>query len=690
MENFKISDLAGRNDAAMAVGVIGILLIMILPLPTLVLDILLSFNITISILILLISMYTLKPLEFSVFPTILLVTTLFRLSLNVASTRLVLLNGNEGVGAAGQVIKSFGYFVIGGNYFVGVVVFTILVVINFVVITKGAGRIAEVAARFTLDAMPGKQMSIDADLNAGLINETEARERRLNIAHEAEFYGAMDGSSKFVRGEAVAGMVIMFVNIIGGFLIGIMQHKMTLIESARTYTLLSIGDGLVSQIPALIVSTAAGIVTTRSASDSTLGEGISKQLLTNSKALGATAMILTLLGLVPGLPHIPFLILGSLAGAASYMGLQKKETDSKAIEMEKTSERQEVKIESLLPLDVLELQVGYGLIPLIDTTQDGELLERVKSIRRQFASEMGIIVPSIHISDNLQFKPGQYSIIIKGAEVASGDLLLGHYLALNSGTIQGKIDGIPTKEPAFGLPGMWITEREKERAQLAGYTVVDLSSVIATHLTEVIRAHAQELLGRQEVQTLLENVSKSKPKVVEELIPGLLSLGAVVKVLQNLLREQVPIRDMVTIIETLADYATMTKDPDILTEYVRQSLSRIITKKYQTSQGDIPLMLLDQKIEEIIEGSIQHTPQGSYLALEPGVAQQVLNRLAQAVITFTQKNYHPIILCSPVIRSHLRKLLERYMPNLVVLSHKEISPNVKIQSLDVVSISDAI
>lgn len=684
--------LARNSDVIMAIAIVGILVIMVIPIPTFLMDGLLSFNITVSVIVLLVAMYTLKPLEFSVFPSLLLVVTLFRLSLNVASTRLILLYGNEGTDAAGQVIKAFGSFVVGGNYVVGMVVFLILVIINFVVITKGATRIAEVAARFTLDAMPGKQMSIDADLNAGLITDVEARTRRADIAREADFYGAMDGASKFVRGDAIACIVITLVNIIGGLIIGVLQKGMPISDAAQNYTLLTIGDGLVSQIPALIVSTGAGILVTRAASEAQLGNEIMNQLTEHPRAIAIASAVLIFLGLVPGLPTFPFVMLGSLAGGLAYMTFKSKRAilvkrgeEKKAVEKARGVE----KVETLLPLDILELEVGYGLIPLVDAEQGGELLERIKSIRRQLALEMGVIIPPVHIRDNMQLKPNQYAIIIKGVEVSGGELMPGYYLAMNPGDAKAEIEGIRTKEPAFGIPALWIGEQDKEKAQIAGYTVVDLSTVVATHLSEVLKTHSHELLGRQEVQALLDTLAAERPKVVEELLPNLLSVGGVQKVLQNLLREQVSIRDLLTIVETLADYAPITKNTDILTEYVRQRLARTIDKQYATAEGEMAVVTLDSEIEELISNAVQHTEHESYISLEPAKAQRILTQINKALERFTSMNYQPIVLCSPGIRPHLKKLTERFLPTLVVLSHNEIDKRYRLKSLGVISLSHA-
>jgi flagellar biosynthesis protein FlhA len=682
-----------QSDLLTAVGVIGILLLMILPLPTILLDILLSLSITFSLVILLTSLYIKTPLEFSTYPALLLLTTLFRLSLNIASTRLILLHGNEGPSAAGQVIKSFGLFVVGGNYFVGFIIFIILVIINFVVITKGSGRIAEVAARFTLDAMPGKQMSIDADLNAGIIDETEARKRRARISQEAEFYGAMDGASKFVRGEAVAGMVIILINIGGGFIIGIFQQNLPLLTAAQTYTILTIGDALVSQIPALISSTAAGLIVSRGSSDQSMGKELGKQFKVQPQAIALSAGILFSLGLIPGLPHIPFITLSVVTGFLAHFisKEQKKQAQKKMEESQKAAmiPHAPEQVETLLTLDRLELEVGYGLIPLVDEEQNGDLLNRIRSIRRQFAMDLGIVVPPLRVRDNLQLKPGEYRIVIKGNEMARGEMMPGYVMALNPGEVKKTVEGIPTKEPVFQLPALWILEKRKEEAQFAGYTVVDIPTIIATNLTEVIRTHADELLSRQDVQKLLDRLAQNYPKVVEELVPSILPLGLIQKVLQNLLKERVSIRDLLTILETMADSVSITKDPDLLTEYVRQRLGRSIVKQYETTEGVLPLITIDQKIEDILREGIQKADHGSYLSLEPNLAQKILMSINQTLDRMSQANYQPIILCSPTIRRHLKKLLDRFLPQVVVLSHNELTGQAKIQSLGTVTLKYA-
>ena len=681
-----------NTDLFLAIGVVGIIMLLVLPLPTLLLDLLLTVSIALSVLILFVALFILRPLDFSAFPTVLLIITLFRLSLNVASTRLILGNGaTEGVAAAGNVIQAFGDFVVLGNYVVGIIIFLILVIINFVVVTKGAGRIAEVAARFTLDAMPGKQMAIDADLNAGIIEEAEAKERRATIQKEADFYGAMDGASKFVRGDAIAGLIITGVNIVGGLVIGVFQFGMPLNTALNTYTVLTVGDGLVAQIPALIVSMAAGIAVTKAAGEVPLSEDLKSQLLGNPRALAIAAIVILVFALIPGMPTFPLLTVALAAGSLAYylyrstQRASEQQVELAALEMAREAEEAPEDIEALLPIDRLGFELGYGLIPLVDAEQDGELLDRIKSIRRQIAMDLGFIVPPIHIKDNLELAPGGYSIIIKGVEVGRGEVLLDHLLAMKTGDVDEDITGIDTIEPAFGLPALWVQPELQERAQFAGYTVVDLPTVLATHLIEVIKRHAPEFLGRQETQRLVDNFAKNEPKVVEELIPNVLSLGVVQKSLQNLLRERVSIRDLHTVLETLADMGGLTKDPDLLTEYVRQNLARTITRQYQTPDGTLPLISLNQEWEDQMANAIQTTPQGSsYLALDPEMAQTVIQSVEAQLERFSVLNYQPILLCSPLIRPHLKKLTERFTPNLVVLSHNEISHDVRIESLGMV------
>ena len=676
-----------NTELFLAIGLVTVVVVMIIPVPPVLLDVMLTISIMLGLLILLVSLFTERPLDFSAFPTVLLFVTLYRLSLNVATTRMILLHGSEGTDAAGHVIQAFGQFVVGGSYVVGLIIFTVLIIINFVVITKGATRIAEVSARFTLDAMPGKQMSIDADLNAGLIDEAGARARRKEIEQQADFYGAMDGAAKFVRGDAIAGIIIVLVNIIGGFVIGVAQSGMDMATAASNYTLLSVGDGLVSQIPALIVSTAAGIIVTRASSEADLAGEIGWQLLGKPKVLFIAGGLLAGFSLVPGLPFAPFML---LAMVIVFVGFQTRNVQ-RAAEAAKPREEDIAPaapetVEDFLAMDLIELEVGYGLINLVDTEQGGELLDKVRAIRKQYAQKMGVIIPPIHIRDNLQLKPGQYRIMIKGVEVGSGDLMPDRLLAMDPGTVDNPIDGIPTVEPAFGLPAVWIRRREREQAQFAGYTVVDLSTVITTHLSEIFRIHSHEILGRQEVSHLLENLKKTNPKVVEELVPTVLSLGAVQKVLKNLLSEEVSIRDLLTVIETLADYAPLTRDPDVLTEYVRQSLARAITSQFLTEEGSIPLMTVDGKLEQKLTDSITQTDQGSYMALDPNMAQRIISATEKGLGKFTAVGARPVLLTSPIIRGHLKRFLDKFVPNVAVLSHNEIDTKARIYSLGVLGV----
>lgn len=685
---FQWRELLKRTDVIAAFGLVGILMIMIIPLPTMLLDLFLSMNITVALLILIISLYTVKATDFSIFPSILLATTLFRLSLNVASTRLILIKGDQGPSAAGSVIQSFGQFVVGGNYVVGLVIFVILVLINFMVITKGAGRVAEVAARFTLDAMPGKQMAIDADLNAGLINEAEARERREDISSEASFHGAMDGASKFVKGDAIAGIIITLVNIGAGFIIGVLQKGMPMAEAAANYTILTVGDGLVGQIPALIISTSAGLLVTRSSSGFDFGSDLKVQFSRYSIALWVVSAVLLLFALIPGLPFIPFMVLSTLMGFAGYKLDQQKKSERDAIIEEEAAEpppKTEENYQELLNVDLLELEVGYGLIPFVDSSQDGELLVRIQSIRRQFAINNGFIVPPVHIKDNLQLSPNQYTLALKGVQIATAEMLPGYFMAMDPGMVTETIKGVPTQEPAFGLPAIWITEDKKERAQIAGYTVVDCTTVMATHISEIIKQHGHELIGRQEVQDLLDNLGQTYPKLVEELVPAVVSLGTIMHILKNLLAEGVSIRDLRTILETVADWAPSTKDTDILTEYVRHALSRSISSDLAID-GTIPLITLDKSVEDEIAQSVQHKETGSYLAIDPGKAQLILDSIGEAIPLF-QGGQQPTLLAAPQIRPHVRKLTERYFPSLVILSHNEIQPNIKIKSLGTVNLN---
>lgn len=681
-----------NTDLLIAVCILSVLSVMVIPLPPLLLDLALTVSLALGILILLVSIYTRRVLDFTSFPSLILLTTLFRLALNVATTRQILSHGHEGVTSAGQVISAFGNFVVGNNYVIGFIVFVILIIINFIVITKGSGRVAEVAARFTLDAMPGKQMAIDADLNAGLISEDAARKRRKEIEQEADFYGAMDGASKFVRGDAIAGIIIMIVNVVGGLLIGVLQKGLDFGTAAEYYTMLTIGDGLVSQIPALIISTAAGIIVTRSSSgESNMGTEVTGQLFLSTKAVYVSGAVMGILGLVPGLPKFPFFALSFFMCAIAWtMDRYKKD---EADEEKRKSEQANLgpkkeNIESMLPLDMVELEVGYGLINIVESDKSGDLLERIVSIRKQFALDLGIIVPSIHIRDNLQLAPGEYRLMIKGNRVGGGTLRPDSVLAMDPGNVSQRIDGIPTKEPAFGLDALWISPHKKEDAEMAGYTVVDLPTVMATHLTEIVRSHAHELLGRQEVSQLVENFKKTHPKVVEELIPDLLNLGAVVRVLQGLLKEHISIRDMLTIFESLADEATKTKDIELLIEAVRKNLNRAITTKY-TTEGQIPVMTLASRVEELIANSLLQTEQGVQLVMDPSTAHELINEVAVTVESHPEIAGQPILLTSPTARRHLSKLITRFIPQLIVLSHNELSSNANVKSVATVEIKYA-
>ena len=674
-----------HRDIIVVFGIIAVVVMMVIPMPTFFLDILLTFNITLSLIVLLVTMYILEPLQFSIFPSLLLLTTLFRLALNVSSTRLILLDGY-----AGDIIRAFGEFVVGSNVLVGFIIFLILIVIQFVVITKGAERVAEVAARFTLDSMPGKQMSIDADLNVGLITEAEAKEQRLNIQREADFYGAMDGASKFVKGDAIAAIIITAINIVGGLITGMIFEQMDFTNALSHYVLLTVGDGLVSQIPALLISTAAGIVVTRAASESNLGEDLIKQLLSHPKILLIASITLAFLGIVPGLPMLPFFVLSALTGFSGYsmykVGLHEKISTEEEIDKEEADYlKSPESIVSLLQVDPIELEFGYSIIPLADVNQGGDLLDRIIMIRRQFALDMGTIVPTVRLRDNIQLKPNEYIIKIKGVEAAQGELYPDHYLAMKPSMIEEEIDGISAIEPAFGLPAIWITKEKKDRAEVLGYTVVDPPSVIATHLTEIIRKYSHELLGRQEVKTYIDNIEETHPALVEELVPKVLSIGEIQKVISNLLKEGIPIRDLITIFETLADYGEVTKDTDILTEYVRQALSRTITNKYAVD-NKLSVLLLDPNLEETIRDSINQTEQGPYISMEPRIAQEIYTALNAKIKKFDTLNQEPVVLTSPVVRLYFKKLIEHSFKNVVVLSFNEIEPAVEVQSIGTVSI----
>jgi flagellar biosynthesis protein FlhA len=680
------------SDIVLAGAVVLVIVMMIIPLPTPLLDILLALNITVTLTVLLVALYTVEPLDFSVFPSLLLVTTLFRLALNVSSTRLILLRGY-----AGQIIESFGTFVVGGNYIVGMVIFLILVVIQFVVITNGAGRVAEVAARFTLDAMPGKQMSIDADLNAGLISDEEARRRRRLIEKEADFYGAMDGASKFVKGDAIAGIIITLINLLGGIAVGSFMLGLSLQESAQRFALLTVGDGLVSQIPALLISTATGIVVTRAASESNLGEDLTRQILAQPRGLGIASGVLFVFGLVPGLPTVPFFVLSVLAGSAAYAVSRATKTEEERRKAVDAARRQQAATqESVKPGDLvdtlavepLEVEIGYGLIPLVDRSQGGDLLDRITMVRRRIATELGLLVAPIRIRDNLELGPNEYVVKIRGNTIARAEIFPDRYLAMDSGMVTETVEGIETREPAFGLPAVWVSEADRDRAELAGYTVVDPSSVTTTHLAEVIKRYAPELLGRQDVKSIIDSLKESAPAVVDEVIPDVLTIGEVQKVLQNLLRERVPIRDMITILEALGDYGKATRNVDILSEYCRQALARTICRQYQNEEGMISVITINPSLEQIIADLVEDSDQGSYLAIDPSLVQKIFDSLSQQIEKSSMYGAQPVVLTTAPVRLHLKRLTERSIPGLVVLSYNEIVPDVKVRSVGVVSVPD--
>lgn len=662
--------------------IICIILTLIIPLPEYMLDILLAINIIFSAIILLNTIYLKEPLQLSIFPSLLVITTIFRMSLNITALKLIL-----GSGAAGRVIEGFGTFVGGGNLVVGFIMFLVIMIVNFLVITRGSERVAEVAARFTLDAMPGKQMAIDADLNSGLINDVEAKERRRKIQREADFYGAMDGASKFVKNDAIAGIIITALNIIGGLIIGMVMRGESLGEASQTYTILTIGDGLVSQIPALMISAATSFIVTRAASDSDISQDMVKQIFSNPKVLFIAAGLSVVLSLF--LSPIPFLLLAVILTFLGYTLMQQQKVAQK--QQEVTVEENEVEeirkpenVVTLLQIDPIELEFGYGVIPLADVNQGGDLLDRVVMIRRQLALELGMIVPIIRLRDNIQLTPNAYQIKIKGVEVASGELILDHFLAMNPGLADEELEGVKTTEPAFGLPATWIGESQRDKAEMLGYTVVDPPSIIATHLTEIIKKHANELTGRQEVQVLVDNIRQSYPVIVDELIPKLMGVGEIQKILANLLKEGVSIRDMVTILETLADHAAVTHDTDLLTEYVRQALGRAISKKFFT-ESKSNVLTLDPKLEQIIMDSVQKTETGSYLTLEPNMTNTILGNLSKQVQKLLQLGQQPVVLASPVVRLYFKRLADQMIPGLIVLSYNELDPGLEIQSIGVIS-----
>lgn len=677
------------TDILVAVLVLAIILLIIIPLSTGIMDVLLITNITMSLMILLITLYTKRTLDFSTYPTMLLIVTLFRLALNISSTRLIL--GNNG--DAGSVIKAFGTFVVGGNLVVGFVVFLIIVIVQFVVITKGAERVSEVAARFTLDAMPGKQMAIDADLSSGIINEDQARERRGDIQREADFYGAMDGASKFVKGDAIVGIIITIINVVGGILVGVLGvggKTMAFDQVIQVYTLATVGDGLCSQIPALLVSTATGIIVTRAATKTSFGQDLARQLFSQPYVFYVLGGMLLLISFIPGLPIIPLLI---MAAALPIIGYVRNRNEKRKVEAEVRSEaeisasekRKPENVTALLHVDLIEMEFGYGLISLVDASQGGDLLDRVVMIRRQCALDLGIIVPIVRLRDNIQLGTKEYVIKIKGLEVAQGEVMLGRYLALKPEDVDDPIDGIETVEPTFGLPALWIAEKDREKAEIKGYTTIDVPSVISTHLMEIIKRHADELLGRQQVQTIIDNLKKTQPALVDEVVPKMFSIGEVQKVLANLLRENVSIRDIASILEILGDYGTITRDTDVLTEYVRQKLKRAITKNF-IPDGKARVITLNPDTERVVSGSLRQSEKGVSTALEPSQIQLLLVSLKKGVDHFLSLGIAPILITSPQIRKHIKNLSAQVYPELVVLSYNELEPNVEIFSDWTVSI----
>ncbi len=670
--------------AAMPIMIMLLLTMMVLPVPPFLLDLGFTFNIALSIIVLLVAVNTLRPLDFAVFPTVLLLTTLLRLSLNVASTRVVLLEGHTGPDAAGKVIEAFGHFLVGGNYAVGLVVFAILVIINFVVITKGAGRIAEVSARFTLDAMPGKQMAIDADLNAGLIGEDEARRRRKEISLEAEFYGAMDGASKFVRGDAVAGIIIFFINIVGGMAIGMMQHDLDFATATKSYALLAIGDGLVAQIPALMISTAAGIMVSRVGLEKTIGDQLMSQLLNKSQALLITAGILALMGLIPGMPNFPFLLLAAILGGAGYMMTQrtKAETLQPAFELPAASPEIEATWNDVVPVDALGLQVGYRLIPLVDKGQDGDLLKRIKGLRKKFALDVGFLPPAVHIRDNLELRPNAYVITLKGVEIAQGEAYAGMHLAINPGHVSATLPGSVTRDPAFGLPAVWIEAKMREQAQTFGYTVVDAGTVVATHLNHVIHSHASELLGRQETQQLLDHIGRDSPKLVEDVMPKLLPLGTVQKVLQRLIEEGVHIRDMRSIIEVLTEHGAKTQDAGDLSALVRVALGRAITQQIYPGSNELQVIALEPSLERILLQAVQ-AKNADAAGIEPGLVDTLLREAGAAAQRQERMGLPPVLLVPAELRVLLARFLRRAVSQIKVIAHNEVpdSSSIKVTAV---------
>ena len=673
--------LGNNQDIALAVCIIGILMVLLVPVPTIVIDLLLTLNISLSVVVLLATIYLQRPVEFAVFPSLLLILTIFRLSLNIAVTRMILKEGY-----AGDVVNTFGNFVTSGNFIVGIVIFSILIIVQFVVITRGAGRISEVAARFTLDAMPGKQMGVDADLNAGLITEMQARKRRRDIEREADFYGAMDGATKFVRGDAIAGLIITIINIIGGLIIGMVMGGMDLLPAMQLYTQLTIGDGLVSQIPALMISTAAGLIVTRTATDENMGADFFQQLTRYPRALGVASVMLGVFGIIPGMPTAAFLIMSTVLGFTAFRSAQlDKERTAAALEAELAEQavpqaEAAPRTEDLLTVDPLKIELGYGLIALADSKQGGDLLSRIQIIRQQTASKMGFIVPVIRIIDNMRLHPNEYRVRLRESVIGSYELYPDHFLAMNPGLAEEEIDGIPTKEPAFGLQAVWVSREDRDRAERLGYTIVEPTAVMATHLSELIMSHADELVSREDVQALIKHVKETDPSVVEELIPHLMSLGDVQKVLHNLLRERVAIRNLEPILETLADYAPRSKDSEILTEYCRHRLSREITASYVDEDQILHVVTLDPALEHEILDAVRQGDASDYVPLDPTRAETIATNTAQAVQPLVLVGHEPIVLTSAPVRRYFRRVAERRMPRIVVLSYNEIDPSVQVQS----------
>lgn len=671
----------GQTGLGVPLLLLILLAMMVLPLPPLMLDMLFTFNIALSLVVLLAGVYSKKPLDFAAFPTILLLATLLRLALNVATTRVVLLHGHNGTDAAGQVIEAFGEFVIGGNYTVGIIVFIVLVIINFIVVTKGAGRISEVSARFTLDAMPGKQMAIDADLNAGIITQDEARTRRDEVVREADFYGSMDGASKFVRGDAIAGILILFINIIGGLAIGIFDHGMEFKSALHNYTLLTIGDGLVAQIPSLILSTASAILVTRVSSSQDMGGQILQQLFENPKSLGVTSGVIAIIGLIPGMPNLAFLTLAALGGGATYYMLQQRKIPVvpvvEEIKSVETHEIKELSWDDVVPVDTIGLEVGYKLIPLVDRAQGGQLMNRIKGVRKKLTNEFGFLVPPVHIRDNLELTPNAYRISLRGVTVGESEVFMERDLAINPGQVLGSIAGIATKDPAFGLSAIWIDPSQKDQAQMVGYTVVDTSTVIATHLSQILQNNAQQLLGREEVQQLLENLKKTAPKLAEDL-PNVVSAGNILKVLQNLLEEKVPIRDIRSIAETLADVGARSQDPAILTASVRINLGRSIVQQINGLAQELPVIVLAQELEQILQNSTQAATDDGF-ALEPGLAERLHKSLAESAQRQEVTGQPAVLLVSPALRWLMSRFVRHSIPGLYVLSYSEVPDNKQIK-----------